>query len=93
MGLLIPLPACVVYAKSNSSTTGDIINILEWKWSCGQSGPESLKQGQDSNVTVYEIVKEEIGRGQGSEPCLIHGNFNTYTAFSTTDQTEIAAPC
>lgn len=62
MELLIPLAACVIYAKSNTLKTGGIINILEYERSCGQSGPESLNQGQDSNMTVYEIVKEKIGR-------------------------------
>ena len=62
MGLLITLPACVVCAKSNALRTGGIINILKYEWSGGQSGLESLNQGQDSNITIYEIVKEEIER-------------------------------
>ena len=62
MGLLITLSTCVVCAKSNALRTGGIINILKYEWSCGQSGLESLNQGQDSNITIYEIVKEEIER-------------------------------
>ena len=62
MGIIVTLPACVVYGKSNTMRTGGIINILEYEWSCGQSRPESLNQGQDSNVTKNKIVKEEMGK-------------------------------